>query len=131
MLIVNLIDKDRVRGEDGFGDSRAVWRARLFLFISFALMAGGLAGSVVSVSRRISRTSLSPPAPSSPTSCSTHASNTWPLNFFPLVRLDPQIHPERLPRDVQVLRLLQRLAEHRVDAIRGCALDISEQQWRV
>ncbi|VDC03867.1 unnamed protein product [Peniophora sp. CBMAI 1063] len=46
MLIVNLIDKDRVRGEDGFGDSRAVWRARLILFIGFALMAGGLAGSV-------------------------------------------------------------------------------------
>ncbi|GJE85377.1 UPF0220 family protein [Phanerochaete sordida] len=47
MLVINLIDKDRVRGEDGFGDSRAVWRARLFLFIGFALMAGGLAGSVV------------------------------------------------------------------------------------
>lgn len=48
MIVVNLIDKDRIRGEDGFGDSRAVWRARLFLFIGFALMAGGLAGSVVS-----------------------------------------------------------------------------------
>ena len=47
MIVINLIDKDRVRGEDGFGDSRAVWRARLFLFIGFALMAGGLAGSVV------------------------------------------------------------------------------------
>ena len=48
-LVVNLIDKDRIRGEDGgFGDSRAVWRARLFLFLGFALMAGGLAGSVVS-----------------------------------------------------------------------------------
>ena len=47
-LVVNLIDKDRIRGEEGFGDSRAVWRARLFLFIGFALMAGGLAGSVVS-----------------------------------------------------------------------------------
>jgi hypothetical protein len=46
-LVVNLIDKDRIRGEEGFGDSRAVWRARLFLFIGFALMAGGLAGSVV------------------------------------------------------------------------------------
>jgi hypothetical protein len=46
MLVVNLIDKDRIRGEDGFGDSRAVWRARLLLFIGFALMAGGLAGSV-------------------------------------------------------------------------------------
>jgi hypothetical protein len=46
-LVVNLIDKDRIRGDEGFGDSRAVWRARLFLFIGFALMAGGLAGSVV------------------------------------------------------------------------------------
>lgn len=47
MLIINLIDKDRVRGEEGFGDAGAVWRARLILFIGFALMAGGLAGSVV------------------------------------------------------------------------------------
>jgi Uncharacterised protein family (UPF0220) len=44
-----MIDKDRIRGDEGFGDSRAVWRARLFLFIGFALMAGGLAGSVVSL----------------------------------------------------------------------------------
>jgi hypothetical protein len=50
-LVINLIDKDRVRGEDSFGDSRAVWRARLFLFLGFALMAGGFAGSVV---RRVS-----------------------------------------------------------------------------
>jgi hypothetical protein len=47
ILVINLIDKDRIRGEEGFGDSRAVWRARLFLFVGFALMAGGLAGSVV------------------------------------------------------------------------------------
>jgi hypothetical protein len=47
MLVINMIDKDRVRGEEGLGDSSAVWRARLFLFIGFALMAGGLAGSVV------------------------------------------------------------------------------------
>jgi len=47
MLVINLIDKDRVRGEEGFGgDGGAVWRARLILFIGFALMAGGLAGSV-------------------------------------------------------------------------------------
>jgi len=45
MLVVNLIDKDRIRGDEGFGDARAVWRARLFLFLGFALMAGGLAGS--------------------------------------------------------------------------------------
>lgn len=47
ILVINLIDKDRIRGEEGFSDSRAVWRARLFLFVGFALMAGGLAGSVV------------------------------------------------------------------------------------
>jgi hypothetical protein len=46
ILVINLIDKDRIRGEEGFSDSRAVWRARLFLFVGFALMAGGLAGSV-------------------------------------------------------------------------------------
>jgi hypothetical protein len=52
MLVVSLIDKDRVRGGDsGYADgsASAVWRARLFLFIGFALMAGGLAGSVVSL----------------------------------------------------------------------------------
>lgn len=51
ILVINLIDKDRIRGEEGFSDSGAVWRARLILFIGFALMAGGLAGSVV---RRLS-----------------------------------------------------------------------------
>ncbi|KAF8997071.1 hypothetical protein BDQ17DRAFT_1363666 [Cyathus striatus] len=45
-LVINMIDKDRIRGDEGFGDARAVWRARLILFIGFALMAGGLAGSV-------------------------------------------------------------------------------------
>ncbi|KAH7887206.1 hypothetical protein F5I97DRAFT_1936673 [Phlebopus sp. FC_14] len=45
MLIINMIDKDRVRGDD-FGDANAVWRARLFLFIGFAFLAGGFAGSV-------------------------------------------------------------------------------------
>ena len=52
MIIINLIDKDRLTGEGAFGgagDSRAVWRARLVLFLGFAMMAGGLAGSVVSV----------------------------------------------------------------------------------
>ena len=47
ILIVNLIDKDRIREEEGFSDSHAAWRARLFLFVGFALMAGGLAGSMV------------------------------------------------------------------------------------
>ncbi|RXW20174.1 hypothetical protein EST38_g5687 [Candolleomyces aberdarensis] len=44
--VVNMIDEDRIRGNDGSGDSWAVWRARLFQFIGFALMAGGLVGSV-------------------------------------------------------------------------------------
>jgi len=48
MLIINLIAKDRIRGDD-YGDSTAVWMTRLFLFIGFAFMAGGLAGSVVSL----------------------------------------------------------------------------------
>jgi hypothetical protein len=48
MLIVNLIDKDRIRGNEGFdGDGRAVWRARLFLFVGFVFMACGLVGSIV------------------------------------------------------------------------------------
>ncbi|OBZ67640.1 hypothetical protein A0H81_12079 [Grifola frondosa] len=46
MIIINLIDKDRVQGNEGYGESGAVWRARLWLFIGFAFMAGGLAGSV-------------------------------------------------------------------------------------
>lgn len=49
LLIVNLIDKERLIGDGGaFGEGGLVWRARLFLFLGFALMAGGLAGSVVS-----------------------------------------------------------------------------------
>ena len=44
----------------------------------------------------------------------------------PVVRLDPQVHPQRLPRDVQILRVLQRFAKHWADAFRGCALDITE-----
>lgn len=54
MVIVNLIDKQRLTSDEdggGWGDGFAggvAWRARLFLFMGFALMAGGLAGSVVS-----------------------------------------------------------------------------------
>lgn len=50
MIIVNLIDKQRLLSDyddspSSFGGSVA-WKARLFLFLGFALMAGGLAGSV-------------------------------------------------------------------------------------
>ncbi|KAM0755049.1 UPF0220-domain-containing protein [Meredithblackwellia eburnea MCA 4105] len=52
MIIVNLIDKQRLMNDDegpswndGFAGGVA-WRARLFLFMGFAFMAGGLAGSI-------------------------------------------------------------------------------------
>jgi hypothetical protein len=55
MIIVNLIDKQRLMGDDDAGGGwdgswggGVAWRARLFLFVGFALMAGGLAGSIVS-----------------------------------------------------------------------------------
>ncbi|GJJ15244.1 hypothetical protein Clacol_009520 [Clathrus columnatus] len=49
VLIVNSINKDQLK-DDGFsvsggGLSSSAWRARLILFLGFALMAGGLAGS--------------------------------------------------------------------------------------
>lgn len=48
LLIVNLIDKERLLSEGAYGgEPTIIWRARLFLFIGFALMAGGLAGSIV------------------------------------------------------------------------------------
>ena len=47
IFIVILINKDHIGGKEGFSDSHAVWRVRLFLSVGFALMADGLAGSVV------------------------------------------------------------------------------------
>lgn len=47
MIIVNLIDKSNLMGDEGSWSSGGVaWKARLFLFLGFALMAGGLAGSI-------------------------------------------------------------------------------------
>ncbi|KDQ08603.1 hypothetical protein BOTBODRAFT_37756 [Botryobasidium botryosum FD-172 SS1] len=49
LLIVNLVNKEQLIGEGGSfgsGEGGFVWRVRLFLFFGFALMAGGLAGSV-------------------------------------------------------------------------------------
>ncbi|SJX64915.1 uncharacterized protein SRS1_15344 [Sporisorium reilianum f. sp. reilianum] len=57
MIVVNLIDKQHLTdvgaafsfgggGGGGFAGDSVQWRARLFLFIGFALMAGGLAGSI-------------------------------------------------------------------------------------
>ncbi|KAI8348641.1 hypothetical protein BD560DRAFT_410597 [Blakeslea trispora] len=44
MIVVNLIDKEALKGN--YYDQAFVWRARLFLFLGFALMAGGFSGSV-------------------------------------------------------------------------------------
>lgn len=47
MIIVNLIDKQRLVSDSvsAFSGDGVAWKARLFLFLGFALMAGGLAGS--------------------------------------------------------------------------------------
>lgn len=114
MLVVNLIDKDRIRGDEGFGDSRAVWRARLFLFIGFALMAGGLAGSIVRP--------LPPPL-----------FLNFNLSNMRLIAVDSgvEIRPPRLSGAVHLLRLRQRLAERRHDVIGRRPLDRTEWQQRV
>jgi hypothetical protein len=48
MLVINLIDKSRLTGGSfsSYSGSSAEWQARLVLFLGFALLAGGLAGSV-------------------------------------------------------------------------------------
>ncbi|KAI0245724.1 hypothetical protein BJV78DRAFT_1080105, partial [Lactifluus subvellereus] len=46
ILVVNLVNKDRMCREDGFGDLCMVWCTHLILFIDFALMAGSLVGSM-------------------------------------------------------------------------------------
>ena len=55
MIVVNLIDKSILAEAGGLGAMGSFgggggdpiqWRARLFLFVGFALLAGGLAGSV-------------------------------------------------------------------------------------
>lgn len=106
MLVVNLIDKDRIKGEEGFGagDSTAVWRARLFLFIGFALMAGGLAGSVVSELWYAHATLLTLSSPF-PDDC------------------DSQICIAELCRAVLILRLCERFAKRRPHGLCHCSVD--------
>ena len=105
-LIINLIDKDRVRGDEGFGDSRAVWRARLFLFIGFAFMAGGLAGSVVCLLKVESN---------------FHSG----LNFLCSDCLGFEIRLAQLPSTIHLLRLRQCVTEHRSHALYCCFMDCS------
>lgn len=47
MIVINSIEKARLSAESfSFSGSNDAWKARLVLFLGFALMAGGLAGSV-------------------------------------------------------------------------------------
>lgn len=116
MIIVNLIDKDRVRGEDGMGDAAAVWRARLVLFIGFALMAGGLAGSVVRTFYfPISRMSL------------IVTSIFWMV----LDCSDFEVYHSSLSGAVHLLRLRERFPECCSHVIGYRSLDIPEFRRRV
>ncbi|KAI9728776.1 MAG: hypothetical protein M1828_002882 [Chrysothrix sp. TS-e1954] len=47
MLVINSIDKARLSADTfSYSGNGVAWKARLVLFLGFALMAGGLAGSV-------------------------------------------------------------------------------------
>ncbi|KAF2858452.1 UPF0220-domain-containing protein [Piedraia hortae CBS 480.64] len=47
LIIINLINKDHLLGEGaGYGDENHQWRLRVWLFVGFAALAGGLAGGV-------------------------------------------------------------------------------------
>ena len=52
MLVINSIEKTRLSADSySYSGTGVAWKARLVLFLGFALMAGGLAGSVVSADR--------------------------------------------------------------------------------
>ena len=47
MLVISSIDKGRLAADSfSYSGNGVAWKARLVLFLGFALMAGGLAGSV-------------------------------------------------------------------------------------
>lgn len=51
MLVINSIEKARLSADSySYSGTGVAWKARLVLFLGFALMAGGLAGSVVCLS---------------------------------------------------------------------------------
>jgi hypothetical protein len=99
LLVVNIIDKERLVGEGAFGqDPSVVWRARLFLFVGFALMAGGLAGSVV-------RTPLT-------ANFRFRLTRSYSLEY-----LGTEVHPSTLRGEIRLLRLCERITERRPDAL--------------
>lgn len=53
MLVINSIEKSRLSADSfTYSGTSVAWKARLVLFLGFALMAGGLAGAVVCVALR-------------------------------------------------------------------------------
>ena len=49
MLVINSIEKSRLSADNySYSGTGVAWKAKLVLFLGFALMAGGLAGGVVS-----------------------------------------------------------------------------------
>lgn len=56
MLVINSIEKTRLSADSySYSGTGVAWKARLVLFLGFALMAGGLAGSVVRTADTYSR----------------------------------------------------------------------------
>lgn len=50
MLVINSIEKSRLSADSfSYSGTGVAWKARFVLFLGFALLAGGLAGSVVSI----------------------------------------------------------------------------------
>ena len=50
MLVINSIEKSRLQADSfSYSGGGVAWKARCVLFLGFALLAGGLAGSVVSI----------------------------------------------------------------------------------
>lgn len=48
MLVINSIEKSRLSADSfSYSGSGVAWKARFVLFLGFAMLAGGLAGSVV------------------------------------------------------------------------------------
>lgn len=48
MLVINSIEKSRLQADSfSYSGGGVAWKARFVLFLGFALLAGGLAGSVV------------------------------------------------------------------------------------
>lgn len=108
--MINLINKETIRGDDGLnGDSRAAWTVRLWLFIGLALMAGGLAGSVVRhLSSVINRKIF------------------LIFFFFTIDGTDSEIYLTPFPPSIHVLWICQRFAERRAYAFSGRTLDSPE-----